>query len=214
MGAELSDAEDTAGARSRSRRLLAANTVWGVVSEGTRMATALLVFFILTARFEIGTYGRLIGALAILHIVVPVATLGSTYLLLQRVAGEGWDRAEALSRALGMAFASGLAATALLMLAQPLVLPQVSIVALGLLGVTELALMGAVEACIFLAQATERLRTMAQIRATNGVIRLLAALILLVTTTTPDLWVWGLYYAVAAGAGLLMAQVYLLGRPL
>lgn len=214
MVTELSDEEDPAAARGRSRRLLAANTIWGVVSEAIRMSTALVVFFILTARFEIATYGRLIGALAILHIVVPVATLGSTYLLLQRVAGEGWDRAEALSRAVGMAFASGVVATAILLLAQPIVLPQVSMLSLGILGFTELALMGAVEACVFLAQATERLRTMAQIRATNGAIRLLAAVALLVTTTTPDLWIWATYYALAATAGLLMAQIYLLGRPL
>lgn len=197
-----------------SRRLLATNTIWSMLSEGVRMAAGLLVFFILTSRFDIGTYGRLIGTLAILHVVVPMATIGSGYLLLQRVAADGWDRSQALARAIGVALSAGTIVTVFLMLIQPILLPQVSVVALGLLGFSELALMGAVEACVFLAQATERLRTQAAIRAANGGMRLIAATIMLVTTSRPDLWVWAVYATLASAAGLVISQIFLLGRPL
>lgn len=213
MTVERSDEPVVTKGRS-SRRVLATNTIWSMLSEGVRMAAGLLVFFILTSRFDIGTYGRLIGTLAILRVVVPMATIGSGYLLLQRVAGDGWDQSLALARAIGVALSAGTIVTVVLMLIRPILLPQVSLLALGLLAFTELAVMGAVEACVFLAQATERLKIQAAIRTVNGALRLIAAVIMLLTASEVDLWVWAVYSTLAATAGLVIAQILLLGRPL
>ena len=68
--------------RLRGSNLMAKNAAWSLLGELTRLSSRVVVFLILTYRYEPETYGALVGAMGFLLFLVPVATLGATFLLL------------------------------------------------------------------------------------------------------------------------------------
>lgn len=198
--------------RLRGSNLMAKNAAWSLLGELTRLSSRVVVFLILTYRYEPETYGALVGAMGFLLFLVPVATLGATFLLLQRVAGDEWDSATACRHAFSSVLVGGMLATLALVVLQPVILPQVPLAALLLLALAELVGGGLVEVLTFLAQATERLAAMTAIRAIHAALRLGAALGLFFFSSQPDLWVWAALTAVTALPVIVLGQRVLLGR--
>jgi O-antigen/teichoic acid export membrane protein len=181
-----------------ARRHIAA-TGWGLVGEAVRLPSAIIVFLILTRRFEKNDYGVLVATLSVLMFVMPYATAGSSYLLLQRVAGDGWDATTALARAFGTVLIGGGLFSLGMVALRPLVLPQIPAGTLALLCASEIIAAGLVEAMVFLAQAQERLAVMAALRTVAGISRVIAAVGFVLFTHQPVLeprrlgppmWLW------------------------
>jgi O-antigen/teichoic acid export membrane protein len=197
----------------RGNSVVARNVGWSLFSESFRLLASLAVFLILTRRYDPDEYGVLVGAIALLAFVLPQATVGSSYLLLKRVAGLDWTPEVALRRLVGTVALGGSAVTLVLLALRPLVIPQLPWEALVLLCVSELIMTGMLEGAVFLAQALQRLRAMALARMTYGVCRLAAAIVLVATTSNPPLWLWAALAAASAGVAALVGQVATVGRP-
>jgi O-antigen/teichoic acid export membrane protein len=200
------------GRIATARRQIAA-TGWGLVGEAVRLPSAIIVFLILTRRFEKSDYGVLVGTLSVLMFVMPYATAGSSYLLLQRVAGERWDATTALARAFGTVLVGGGLFSLGMVALRPLVLPQIPAGTLALLCASEIIAAGLVEAMVFLAQAQERLAVMAALRAVAGISRVVAAVGFVMFTHKPvieprrlgpPMWLWAM---LVLACGILTAVV-------
>jgi O-antigen/teichoic acid export membrane protein len=192
-------------------RTQAVSTGWGLVAELVRLPTALVVFLLLTRRYDKSEWGVLVGTLSVLMFLLPYATAGSSYLLLQRVAGDRWPPRRALEHAFGMVLVGGTVFGSMMVVFRPVVLPQVPVGTLVLLCLSEVIAAGQVEALVFLTQAQERLEVMAAVRAVAGFSRVGAALALVVLTRNPPLWMWA---ALALGCSVLttlVGQFFVLG---
>jgi O-antigen/teichoic acid export membrane protein len=198
----------------RKNRVVARNVGWSLFSEAIRLVAAMAVFIILTRSYDPEEYGLLVSAIALLAFILPQATVGSSYLLLQRVAGENWEPERAMRQLLGTVILGGSVVTVALVLLRPLLLPQIPLGTLALLCVSELILTGMLEGAVFLAQAEQRLRAVAVTRLVYGLSRLVAAIILVTTTTNPPLWLWAALAAVSAGIAAVIGQFATVGRPL
>ena len=204
--------EDVGTDGAESPPSLATNTVWSLAAEGFRLVGSLVTFVILTRLYEPSEFGILVATISLFGFVFPHASVGAGWLVMKRVASEGWSPEEAMARATGMALTGGVVAVAGLMLLRPLILPQVSAAMFFGLAISELFLVGMVEITLFAAQATERLIVKAATWTTYGMGRAAAALAILVLVDDPDLGVWIVANAMVGVLVLLMAQTMTLGR--
>ncbi|MEQ3549112.1 polysaccharide biosynthesis C-terminal domain-containing protein [Pseudonocardia nematodicida] len=182
---------------------LARDTGWALTAEVLRLATSLGAFLVVTHLLSPGEYGVYIGTLGLMWFVLPFASCGAAYLLLQRVAGEGVDLATAMGRANGMVVTGGVLVTLLIALTRPVLLPQTPALVIVLLALAELVFGGMTETSMLAGQALGRLRLTVWVRLLQGASRLVAAVGLIVVDPAATLveWAW-LHLATAAVAAL------------
>lgn len=163
------------------------HTSWALVAELVRMVTQLAMFLVVTHLFAAGDYGIYVGTIGLLGFAFPFATLGASYLLLRRVAGEGMEPGRAFGHATTTVIVGGLVTAPLLVLMRPLILPQASLAVLATSAVTELIFVGIQDLAVSMAQATQQLRASVPIRLAAGLSRLVAVLVLWGTASSPTL---------------------------
>ena len=166
---------------------MARQTSWALVAELVRMVTQLAMFLIVTHLFTAGDYGVYVGTIGLLAFVFPFATVGASYVLLRRVAGEGMEPGRALGHATTTVILGGLVTAPLLVLLRPWILPQASIAVLATSAATELIFAGVQDLAVFVAQATHQLHVSVPLRLAAGISRLVAVLILWGTVASPTL---------------------------
>lgn len=157
-----------------------------------------VVLVVLARAFPPNILGRYVGALAAVLFLAPLASLGAGDLLLKRHSGQGHSIASATALARGMAVAGGVAATALLMLARPLILPSVAPGMLLSLAVAELLGAGIVDVAQTTMQARERLQLVTLMRFFQGGFRLLGAFVLFFFLDNPAIETWAYVYLAAS----------------
>ncbi|MGF1596687.1 MAG: lipopolysaccharide biosynthesis protein [Acidimicrobiales bacterium] len=210
-----SDAPPPAGFEppgGRPARSTAGNLVWSVSGEAIRLAGSFGAFLLLVRVFPPAELGLLIAATGLFTMLVPFAGLGGGWLVLRRVASEGWPVADALKVANGMTLVGSAALGLLAVAARPVIMPQMPWLWFIGVGVSEMLVLGLVETAVFAAQATERLVAKAAAWAVYGLARAGAAAVIVVTVDDPGL---GLWIAVTIGIGLgvlVVAQLLTLGR--
>lgn len=196
---------------SRPVTSLTRNTGWALAAEVVKLVTSIGAFMVVTHLLSPEEYGVFVGTLGLLWFVLPFASFGAAYLLLQRLAGEGMPIQEAVGRANGMVLWGGTGAVLVLLAVRPVVLPQSPALVLALLAFAELVFGGMHEVSVFASQARERLQLSVTLRLLQGVSRFAAAIVLLVVHPSATLTEWAWLHlttaAVAALAGGFLLQV-------
>ncbi|MDN5914095.1 MAG: polysaccharide biosynthesis C-terminal domain-containing protein [Pseudonocardia sp.] len=195
--------------RQAAGSMLAQNTGWALVAEAVRLGAALGTFVVVTHLLPPSDYGVYVGTLGLMWFVLPFASCGASYLLLQRVAGEGIDLATAVARANGMVVGGGVVAVLVLAAARPVLLPQTSATVMVLLAIAELIFGGLHDVAMLACQALERLRLSVYLRLLQGVSRLIAAVALVVVVPSASLTQWAWLHLATAAFAALVAQVLL-----
>ncbi len=196
----------------RTRRSMKENTLWSMSGEGVRMISGLGVFVILSRLYEPAQFGALVAVTALFEFLLPQSSLGSGWLLLKRVSGDGWDPERAMARATGSVLAGGSIVFVVMLLLHPYVLPQVSLGLFAAVGLIELFLVGITEAALFSAQAMENLKVKAVVWSAHGIGRLTAAIGLLLFTEEPSMELWVLMLGIVAFGVAVLANVSAFGR--
>ncbi len=209
IGSRDPAAPDTSQATTPS---LLVNTLWSMSAEGIRLVSSLVTFLILTRLYEPRQFGILVATMNLFGFLFPQASMGAGWLVLRRIASEGWDPAAALARATGTTIAGGLAIGGFLVLIRPILLPQASLPLFIGLGLTEFFLVGMVEITLFAAQATEKLVVKAVVWSAYGVGRALAATTMLLLMESPDLGPWIVANVIVVSLVLVVAQFMTVGR--
>ncbi len=193
----------TGGGRGAAHRI-----GWSTVVELSQLASSVLVFLILARQLHPDDYGAL-GA--VLGVAMPAATLtsfGSHVLLIKRIA-QGGDFTDAWQRATSIGMLGPALGTALLVAAQPLILPRVSTVVYALLVVSQLNFFWLTELAVYVGNATRNLKAAAQIRLMVVATRF-GALAVFATLTPGRLVDWAVASVVsfAVGAALALYHVW------
>lgn len=191
---------------------LARNTGWALVAEAAKMATSVGTFLIVTHLLSPSDYGVYVGTLGLVWFLLPFASVGAGYLLLQRVAGEGAEPAEAVARANGMVITGGFLTVLALVVVRPWLLPQSPALVLGLLALAELVFGGMQEVAVLASQASGRLRLSSALRLLQGGSRLTAAAVLILVDPGAGLVAWAWLHVGTSALTAAAGQV-LLGFP-
>jgi len=196
---EPADGSTRVGRLSRMLRTsLAGDTVWSLAAEVIRMVGGLVVFFVVARALGTDGFGEFTGIAAVVSFVVPLAQVGASLLLVQRIRRDDHSADDAFATAFTMVVGGGVVASVLTVAGVSLV-PGLSVTATAWLCGGEL-LGGAVTSlCAYMAIAHARLRQYAQVIAVLTIMRLAAAMALL-ATGSDSVVVWALLQAVAVSA--------------
>jgi O-antigen/teichoic acid export membrane protein len=198
------------------RRVLARNTVWMTVGQGARVVLQAVYFIIIARTLGASGYGAFVGAVALVAIVAPFASLGAGNLLVMHVA-RAPDR---FARYWGGALSTTLASAAVIgigvLLVARIVLPSTIPIPLIIsVAVSDLVFARLIDISGQAYQAHERLARTAQFPLLISVLRLGAALAF-AALGHPTALGWALWYAgsttIAAGIALAVTT-HELGPP-
>ena len=180
------------------RSSLAGDTGWSLAAEVIRMVGGLVVFFVVARALGTDGFGEFTGIAAVVSFVVPLAQVGASLLLVQRIRRDDHSPDDAFATALTMVVGGGVVASVVTVAAVSLV-PGLSVTATVWLCAGEL-LGGAVTSlCAYMAIAHGRLREYAKVIAVLTIMRLAAAMALL-ATGSDSVVVWALLQALAVSA--------------
>ena len=162
------------------------------------MVGGLVVFFVVARALGTDGFGEFTGIAAVVSFVVPLAQVGASLLLVQRIRRDDHSPDDAFATALTMVVGGGVVASVVTVAAVSLV-PGLSVTATVWLCAGEL-LGGAVTSlCAYMAIAHGRLREYAKVIAVLTIMRLAAAMALL-ATGSDSVVVWALLQALAVSA--------------
>ena len=180
------------------RSSLAGDTGWSLAAEVIRMVGGLVVFFVVARALGTDGFGEFTGIAAVVSFVVPLAQVGASLLLVQRIRRDDHSPDDAFATALTMVVGGGVVASVVTVAAVSLV-PGLSVTATVWLCAGEL-LGGAVTSlCAYMAIAHGRLREYAKVIAVLTIMRLAAAMALL-ASGSDSVVVWALLQALAVSA--------------
>jgi len=196
---------------------MAHKTMWVFWGQGTRLVLQ-AVYFVLIARvLGVGNFGSFAGAVALVAIVSPFATLGFGNILVQNVARDRSAFRENWGNALVMTGISGCILLVLVMLAAKSLLPPSIPARLVLtVAISDLFAGRLIDLASQAFQSLDQMRWMANILIVLSIARVAAALVLAGLFAHPTALVWGYLYcgssALPAVAGVLLVN-RLLGTP-
>jgi len=177
------------------RTSLAGDTAWSFGAEAIRMVGGLAVFFVLVRALGTDGFGEFAAIAAVVAFVVPLAQVGASLLLVQRVRRDDHSIDDAFATAFTMVIVGGVVAS-LFTVGGVALVPGLSVSATAWLCAGEL-LGGAVTSlCAYTAIAAGRLRVYAQTTAILTGVRVAAAIALLSTGST-SVVKWALLQAIA-----------------
>lgn len=190
------DGTGRAGRLSRALRTsLAGDTAWSLWAEVTRMVGGLAVFFVLTRALGTDGFGEFTAIAAIVTFIVPVAQVGASLLLVQRISREDHTADQAFATAFTMVIVGGMVAAPLTVAGMAFV-PGLSVAAAALLCAGEMLGGATTSLCGYLAIAHGRLRYYAQVITVLTGVRVCAAVTLLAIGST-NVVMWALLQALA-----------------
>lgn len=191
------------------------NSRWGFVSRIAFAAGALLTIAVLSISLMVEDFGRFSGVVALVAIVGGLARMGSSELMLERLAREPDELRAAYGRALGTSVSAVALCIGVLAVLRPVLLPEQSLFFVLALGIGELLHIQSIDISIKLLNSLGKFRR-AALQAVASVLIRLGAVSTLLIWPAESLNDVGLRYA-AAGiivwlAGLA-SVIPVVGRP-
>lgn len=202
---------------STARALMAKNTLWVALGQTLRVGVQ-AVYLVLIAR-TLGSreYGAYVGALAVVAIPAPFASLGSGNLLIKHVARSPQSFPSYWGKALLTTFLTGTLLLALVSIVARVWLPaSIPIELVVAVGGADLLFVRLVDISTQAYQAHHRLSRTALLWLLLSSLRLLAGIFLIAITPEPTVLAWGFAYllssVLAAGAAVMLVTREL-GKP-
>jgi O-antigen/teichoic acid export membrane protein len=190
---------------------MAKNTFWVFLGQGARLVIQGGYFVVIARVLGVNNYGSFVGAVALVAILSPFATLGFGNLLVKNVARDRATFAESWGNTLLMTVVSGSILLAFVMAVARFVLPP-SIPAQLVLAVAVSDLLAArlTDAAGQAFQSVEQVRWMANILVFLSVVRFIAALAVTLVWKHPTPLEWGYFYcgssAIPAAVSVLLVS--------
>lgn len=192
-----------------SQSNLVKNTLWMLLAQGGRLCLQAAYFIIIARSLGAEQYGAFVGALALVSVFAPFATLGAGNLLIKNVSRDRSTFSEYWGNALFMILTSGFVLTVLLMILAPLFLPStLSPLLLLLVAISDLFFFRILDTAGQAFQAVSWLSKTAWLNLLPGLTRMGAALALvsLFQQTTAITWA-GLYLGSTAVAAMIAVSM-------
>lgn len=186
---------------TKDRKAAATSTGWAVAGEVTRAASAAVTFVLLARLLGPRGFGEYAGTLALVSVFYPFANAGVGHLLVLRVARRPETFPGMWSSAVSTTLVGGVACTILVAVLRPLLLPQVAIVVLVALGLSELLFAQAVELSAHAFQAHDDMRSATRVRAVAAVTRVTMVALFAVLLDHHTVLGWSLLYFAASAVG-------------
>ncbi|SRR5579883_1472881 len=198
------------------RRTLARNTAWMTVGQGTRVVLQAVYFFIIARTLGADGYGAFAGAVALVAIVAPFASLGAGNLLVMHVARAPERFHRYWGGALSITFASATVLAAAVLLVSRVLLPAtIPLVLVVCVAIGDLIFARLIDIAGQAYQAHERLARTAQFPLLMSLLRTAAAAGF-AAVGHPTAARWALWYlgSTAVAASLAVGiTIRELGRP-
>ena len=202
--------DEPKGSNKPAARGLVANSVWGMGSEVVQISVGLITFFTVAALLGPGEYGRFASAVAVFTITGAIARLGSGQLLIRRLA-RPHEHDRPWETAVGGVLLGTVIGTAIVILAQPIVLPWIDRPTAAALGLSEVVFGGLVALSVEASQGLKVLPTGMMVRTIAAICRLGALGALLIVGPSVEAWAICLAVAaaIAAAASLIVVNKWL-----
>ncbi len=203
-----------ASAEAVDDRLRVVNLFWSILGEAVRLLTSFVALLLLVRLFEPAEFGLLVAATGLFNSLFPFAGMGGGWLVLRRVTAESHSTIAALASASGMMLLGSAVIGLLAAVAQPVILPQMSLTTFLGVAVSEMLLLGLVETTLFAAQAERRLKAKAVTWSLYGTARAAAAGALLFFGGASVGLGWWILATIGVGLIVLtVAQLLTVGGP-
>jgi O-antigen/teichoic acid export membrane protein len=205
-----------AAAPRGERQVLARNTAWMAVAQGSRVVLGATYFVIIARTLGAQGYGAFVGAVALVALVAPFASLGAGNLLVKHVARSPDRFRRYWGGALSITIASGLAFGLAVVVAARLVLPPtIPLLVVVCVAASDMLFARVLDISGQAFQAHERLARTAQFPLLMSVLRLAAAsAFAALGAPTPARWaVWYLGSTVVSAVVSVGVTWRELGRP-
>lgn len=191
------------------------NSRWSFVARMSMAGGALLTILILSDALKVEDFGRFSGVAALVAILGGLARLGSSELMLERIARAPDDIQGAYGRAIGTTLVASVAGIVLVLALRPLLLPDLSILFVATLAAGELFHVSGLDTALRVFNAEGRFRRAAGHAVGSVLIRIAAVSSLLVwpAASIDDV---GIRYGVAGAVVWLVSLINVsssLGRP-
>jgi O-antigen/teichoic acid export membrane protein len=176
---------------------LARNTGWMLVGQGFKLLIQAMYFTVIARSLGPKNYGAFVGVVGLVGILLPFATLGSGFLLIQNVSRDKHQFRENWGRALLTTFLSATALFGVVALISHFLLPgNIPLKLIMMVAAADLFGTSIVGICGHAFIAFERMKWTASINVLLSALRLVAAVILASAHANPTALEWGeLYFA-------------------
>ncbi len=193
---------------------MARNTFWVFLGQGARLVIQGAYFVVIARVLGVNNYGSFVGAVALVAILSPFATLGFGNLLVKNVSRDRAAFAESWGNTLLMTAVSGSILLALVMALARFVLPaSIPAQLVFAVAISDLFAARLTDAAGQAFQSVEQVRWMANIIVFLSVVRFIAALVVAFVWKHPTALQWGYFYC---GSSLIpaAASIILVSRRL
>jgi O-antigen/teichoic acid export membrane protein len=187
---------------------IARNTFWVFLGQGTRLVIQGGYFVVIARVLGVNNYGSFVGAVALVAILSPFATLGFGNLLVKNVARDRETFPECWGNTLLMTVVSGSILLAVVMFAAKFVLPaSIPTQLVFAVAISDLFAARLTDAAGQAFQSVEQVRWMANVLVFLSLVRFVAALAVAFIWKHPTPLQWGYFYC---GSSTIPAAVSVL----
>jgi len=192
--------------------------VWLLFSSSLLRIIIQGVYFVILARtFGPDRYGSLIGAIAIISLFIPFSSLGSSWILIQKVSRDQSSFSEYYGTSILKNFIFGSVFISIILLVLGLYpIPNISIYSIFFLSLANLIFMTLSDLCRDAFISVGLLQYTARVILLLSVNRFLASLVLITLFETPTLFIWSVLYCVATLVTAIISSILvfkLIGYP-
>ena len=185
--------------RSLARRTLVRNTLWGLVGQGLGTLIRAAYFVVIASSLGAEEYGAFAAVLAAGSILGPLAPLGTGSVLVQNVARDPTRFPSAWGNSILVTLVTGTGLTLLLAAAHGWAFPpSIPLTLVILTAVAELLMSSLVSTAGQAFQAFQRINRTALLQVLVNGMKLVAAVILTITTPSPTALQWSALYLLSA----------------
>lgn len=180
-------------------KALAKNTTWAFLGYGIRQLLRGVYFLIIPRFLGAEQYGAFLGVTSLIAILAPFATLGIGNILVKNVARDREVFAEYWGNSLFLSLVSGVVLIAVGAFAARALLPaSISWTLILLVAVSDLLFIRVLDNACLAFQAFDMLGRNATLNVTASVVRLLAAVALVLMFRHSDALLWGVFYLISS----------------
>lgn len=198
-------------------KALAKNTTWAFLGYGIRQLLRGVYFLIIPRFLGAEQYGAFLGVTSLIAILAPFATLGIGNILVKNVARDREVFPEYWGNSLFLSLISGMILIAIGAVAARALLPlSISWTLILLVAVSDLLFIRVLDNACLAFQAFDMLGRNATLNVTASVVRLLAAVALVLMFRHSDALLWGVFYLISSIVVCAIAIVWVqrsLGSP-
>ena len=192
--------------RNLLKSTLARNTGWMLLGQGLKLLIQALYFTVIARSLGAQNYGAFVGAVGLVGILFPFATLGSGFLLIKNVSRDKQEFRKSWGRALLTTMLSATFFFGIVVLVSHFLLPaNIPLQLIMLVAASDLFGSSIMGLCSHAFIAFERMKWTASINVLLSGLRLAAALVLATAHSNPTALEWGQFYFFSTAAATLLA---------